>query len=229
MNHFNWFQLIPGVGHEYAGVVTAAVTAVCLLIFGVVARIKLKTGSNCSEPAGKLSVKGIFEVFTELIVSLADMVIGHEGMKFVPLFATIFTYILVNNLVGLLPGMSASTQDLNATLPIGIFSFIMYNYYGVKEHGLKYLKQFLGPLLLLAPLMLPIELVSHVVRPFSLGLRLYGNMTGDHTVLGAFFDLAPYGVPVIFYFLGLFISFVQAFVFTLLSMVYISMATSHDH
>jgi F-type H+-transporting ATPase subunit a len=100
---------------------------------------------------------------------------------------------------------------------------------GLKENGVGYLKHFLGPLIWLAPLLLPIELISHMVRPASLGLRLAGNMTGDHTVLGIFLNLVPIGVPMVFYVLGLFVCFLQAFVFSLLSMVYISMATAHDH
>ena len=118
---------------------------------------------------------------------------------------------------------------MNTAFAIGIFIFFTYNFLGIKENGLAYLKHFLGPMLLLAPLMLPLEIISHVVRPMSLGLRLSGNMTGDHTVLGIFLDLVPYVVPVIFYGLGTFVSFVQAFVFTLLSMIYIAMATAHDH
>ena len=120
---------------------------------------------------------------------------------------------------------------------MGLFIFIAYNWEGFREHGLSYLKQFLGPtgnrilapINLLVLIMLPIELVSHLARPMSLGLRLQGNMMGDHTVLGVFLDLTHFIIPVIFYFLGLFVCFMQAFVFTILSMVYISMAISHDH
>ena len=126
--------------------------------------------------------------------------------------------------------MTPATDNINTTFAMGIFSFVVYNIYGIKEHGLAYVKHFLGPLLLLAPLMLIIELISHVVRPVSLGLRLQGNMMGDHTVLGIFLDLLPYtGVPVLFYMLGLFVCFMQAFVFTMLSMIYVSIAISHDH
>lgn len=157
------------------------------------------------------------------------MVIGEEGRKFVPLFGALFFFLLFNNIVGLIPGMTPATDNLNTTLGLGLFAFLAYNYYGFKEHGIGYLKQFLGPLLPLAPLMLIIELISHFVRPASLGLRLQGNMMGDHTVLGIFLDLVPYGLPVIFYCLGLFVCFMQAFVFTLLTMIYVSLAISHDH
>lgn len=229
MVHFNWTQLIPGIGHDYVHVATAAVATGALVVFSFAGRLALGSGEKAVQPAGKFSLKGIFEVILEFIVGLCDMVIGHEGKKFAPMFATIFFFILFNNLVGLLPGMTPATDNINTTIAIGVFSFIAYNFFGIKEHGIAYLKQFMGPLLWLAPLMVVIELISHIVRPMSLGLRLKGNMTGDHTVLGIFLDLVPYGVPVIFYFLGIFVCFMQAFVFTMLSMIYVSMAISHDH
>ncbi len=129
--------------------------------------------------------------------------------------------------------MTPATDNLNTTLALGIFTFVVYNYYGLKEHGLAYLKHFLGPLLLLAPLMLPIELIGHAVRPLTLGLRLYGNIMADHTVLsvfvGMFEKLWFIPVPAIFYGMGIFVASMQAFVFTMLSMIYVSMAIAHDH
>ncbi len=229
MVHFNWTQLIPGVGHDYVHVATAVLASTFILVLGITAKLSLGTGEAAVRPSGKFSVKGIFEVFTELVVSLSDMVVGEKGRHFVPLFAATFFFILVNNLVGLLPGMTPATDNLNSTLAFGVFSFLVYNLYGLKEHGVSYFKQFLGPVIFLAPLMVIIEVISHIVRPISLGLRLQGNMMGDHTVLGIFLELAPYGVPVIFYFLGLFVCLMQAFVFTILTMIYVSMAISHDH
>ncbi len=229
MEHFNWTQLIPGVGHHYIHVATAACVTLLLILFSLAARASLGKGEKAITPAGRFSIKGICEVLVEFIMGLSDMVAGEEGRKFIPLFCAIFIFVFVNNLFGLLPGMTPATDNLNTTLAVGLFTFIVYNFMGLKEHGLPYLKHFMGPVIWLAWLMLPIELISHAVRPMSLGLRLAGNMTGDHTVLGIFLDLVPIGIPVVFYMLGLFVCFVQAFVFTLLSMVYVSMATAHDH
>lgn len=229
MVHFNWTQIIPGVGHEHTHVATLAIGCVGMIAVALVGRAALGSGDKAYEPAGKFSIKGFFEVLTEFIVSLVDMVIGEEGRKFVPMFASIFFFVLFNNFIGLLPGMTPATDNINTTLAVGAFTFIAYNFYGVKEHGLPYLKHFLGPVLFLAPLMVIIEIISHLVRPFSLGLRLQGNMMGDHTVLGIFLDLVPWGVPVIFYGLGTFVCFMQAFVFTMMSMIYVSMAIAHDH
>lgn len=229
MVHFNWTQLIPGVGHHYIHVATAMVGGVLLILLAFAGRLALGRGEKAVLPAGNVSVKGFFEVVIEFIIGLSDMVIGEKGRKFAPMFAAIFFFVFFNNVLGLLPGMTPATDNLNTTIAVGIFSFIAYNTYGLKEHGLAYGKHFLGPVIWMAPLMLVIELISHIVRPFSLGLRLQGNMMGDHTVLSIFLDLVPYGVPVIFYLLGLFVCFMQAFVFTMLSMIYVSMAISHDH
>jgi F-type H+-transporting ATPase subunit a len=222
-------MLVPGVGHEYIHVATTIVVTGFILLLSGVGRLALGSGEAAVIPADRFSVKGFFEVLVEFVVGLSDMVLGPNGRIYVPMFGSIFLFIWFNNLVGLIPGMTAPTDNFNTTLAVGLFSFLAYNYFGVKEHGLAYFKHFLGPMIWLAPIMLPIELISHAVRPMSLGLRLMGNMTGDHTVLGIFLGLTPYyGVPVIFYGIGLFVCTMQAFVFTLLSMIYVLMATAHD-
>ena len=105
----------------------------------------------------------------------------------------------------------------------------MYNYYGIKEHGFGYLRHFMGPVLFLAPLMVIIEFISHLVRPVSLSLRLFMNMTGDHMVLGVFTNLTHIIIPVVFVGLGIFVSFLQAFIFTVLSAIYIALSEAHSH
>lgn len=225
---FTWTSLIPGVGHEYSHVATLGVVSVGLLGAAVVARSQLGSGEESVKPTGKFSIRAIFEVITEMMMGLADMIIGEHGRKYIPFFASVFTFVLFNNLVGAIPGMAPATEQINTTFGMGLFMFLAYNYLGLKENGWAYLKHFLGPLLLLAPLMVVIELISHAVRPFSLGLRLANVMAGDHIVVGTFLDLAPYLVPIPFYLLGLFVSLVQATVFTLLSMVYVSLAIAHE-
>jgi F-type H+-transporting ATPase subunit a len=233
---FNWTQTIPGVGHEYSHVATLGIAAGLAIGFGAIARKALGTGEAAVVPASKISVRGVFEVMTEMISSLAEMVIGHEGQAYVPMFSAIFFFILLNNFLGMLPGMTPATENLNTTFAFGVFMFISYNMFGVREHGpFKYLKHFAGPklpyLVLAIPvgiLMFCIEIVSHIVRPFSLGLRLGNVMMGDHTVLSVFLDLVPAFVPIPFYFLGFFVCLIQALVFTLLSMVYVAFAVAHE-
>jgi len=233
MVHFNWIQLVPGVTHDNIHIATATAVTGVLIATAFAGRLALGTGEAAIVPASKFSLRGIIELITEFIVGISDLVIGEDGRKFVPMFASILFFILVNNLVGLIPGMTPATDNLNTTIAIGLFSFAIYNFYGLKENGLSYLKHFFGPVLWLAPLMLAIEIVSHCIRPLTLGLRLQGNMMADHTILSVFVDLFSgvwfIPVPAIFYGMGIFVSCMQAFVFTMLSMIYISLAIAHDH
>lgn len=226
-------QLVPGVHHDTIHVATAAAVGGILVVGALAGRAALGTGEAAVAPAGKFSLKGFYEMVLEFIVGVCDMVIGEEGRKFVPMFAAMFFFVWINNLVGLIPGMTPATDNINTTLALGIFSFGIYNYYGLKENGIGYLKHFLGPLLLLAPLMVVIEIIGHLVRPLTLGLRLYGNIMADHTVLsvflGMFENLWFIPVPAVFYGMGIFVASMQAFVFTMLSMIYVSMAIAHDH
>ncbi len=212
---------------------TSIVTGLLLIMLAVLGRWALGKGDAAVAPASNFSLKGVIELITEFIVDLAEMIIGDEGKKFVPMFAAVFFYILINNLIGLIPGMSPATDNLNTTVALGLLSFIVYNFYGIKENGIAYVKHFLGPVLWLAPLMAAIELIGHVIRPLTLGLRLQGNMFADHTIVAVFVDLFHgmwfIPVPAIFYGMSIFVSFMQAFVFTMLSMIYISMAIAHEH
>lgn len=231
--HFNWMLLVPGVSHETVHVATGLAVGSMVVVGALAGRWALGSGEAAIVPAAKFSLKGVIELILEFIVGLSEMVIGEEGKKFVPMFAAIFLYVWINNLVGLIPGMTPATDNINTTFALGLFSFATYNYYGLKEHGIAYLKHFLGPLLLLAPLMVIIELIGHMVRPLTLGLRLYGNIMADHTVLSVFIEMFDklwfIPVPAIFYGMGIFVASMQAFVFTMLSMIYVSMAIAHDH
>ncbi len=228
--------MIPGVDHHNTHVATALTVTVGLILFSIAGRVALGTGEKAIVPAGKVSIKGIFEALIEFVIAISEMVLGKGGKAYVPLFASIFTFILVNNLVGLLPGMTPATDNFNTTFAVGIFSFLVYNIVGIREKGFHYLQDFTGHLpfsfIWLMPLMIVIEILSHVFRPVSLGLRLAGNMTGDHAVVGVFLEILPkpyvYFVPIFFYALGLLVCFIQAFVFTLLSMTYVMMAQPHD-
>lgn len=226
---FTWTALIPGVGSEYAHVATAGIVSAGIVATGFYAKAKLGTGEKAATPAGQLSVRGFFELVIELITGLADSIIGHHGRRYAPLFSSIFLFVIVNNFLGMIPGVTPATENMNTTLAMGAFVFVAYNFIGIKENGLTYLKHFMGPMWQLAFLMIPLEIISHMVRPFSLAFRLANVMMGDHTVVGVFTDLTHFGVPVVFMLLGIIVSFVQAFVFTLLSMVYVALATAHDH
>lgn len=169
----------------------------------------------------------VLELFVGGLGAFADDIIGHDGRKYLPVVGTFGFLILSWNLIGLVPGFTPPTDKIVVTLSLGLCSFLTYNLIGLRTSGLGYLKHFLGPMAALAILFLPIEMVSHVARPVSLGIRLFGNIFGDHLVGSVFLSLVPLAVPIPFIFLAIFVSFMQAFVFTLLSMIYIAGAVEH--
>lgn len=228
--HFSWFHFVPVLRDYPNHIVSAGLVAVILVVFTLLARIALLTAKPESllVPASKLSFVGFFDIVTEALYKLTESVLGKDAKKFVPITGALFLFIFISNLLGLLPGFAPPTDNVNTTLACGLFVFAYYNYKGLREGGLHYLKHFLGPVWYMAWLLLPIELISHAVRPFTLALRLKGNMLGDHTVLSMFTQLVPYGVPVVVYFLGLLVCFIQAFIFVMLTMVYISMARDSE-
>jgi len=210
-------------------IATSLLVAMGLILFAVVVRGRLAAAVQSVEPEDGVTLRNVAEAFVEAIQGLAEGVIGHGAEKYVPLLATFFIFILISNLLGLVPGFAPPTSNFNITFALGLVSFVAYNYYGARAHGVGYAKQFLGPMLLLAPLMLLVEIFSHAFRPISLGIRFFANMFADHKVVEMFTNLTKVGVPVIFYLLGSFVSVVQAFVFTMLSAIYIALAISHDH
>jgi len=215
--------------HQFYPIFYALLSAGIFLALILLGRQALLKNKQAHVPEGVFNIKAFFELFIEQLAGLCDSIVGKEGRPMLPLFCFFFLFIWIQNLLGLIPGFLPPTQNLNSTFALGVLSFIAYNIYGFKEHGFSYLKQFLGPVLLLAPLFIFIEVLSHVFRSVSLGFRLFGNMMGDHIVIGIFLEMAPFFIPIIFYFLGLFVCTLQAFVFTILSMVYVSLAISHDH
>ncbi len=232
-HEFTWFQLIPGLEHvpsHLVGLVFVVALVVGLAsVAGSQVRRALAQEGQGLVPEARLTFRNAFEVIGEQLYRLVVTVIGeHDAHRFFPAIGTLFLLIFASNLMGLIPGLLPPTDNMNTTLAFGTFVFVYYNYLGLKENGLSYLKHFLGPVWWLAPLMLVVELISHVFRPLTLALRLRGNIVGDHMVLSVFSDLFPPLVPIVFYGFGLFVSFIQAFVFCLLTMVYISLSIAHE-
>lgn len=178
-------------------------------------------------------VPGKLQNFVEVIIDgLRNLVIntmGPEGQRFFPLLATLALFILVANLGGIFPGFYSPTSSLNTNAAMALTVFSLTHIVGVKEHGPGYIKHFLGPVWWLAPIMLPIEIISHLVRPLSLTMRLFGNIAGEDLVLVVLLMLVPLLVPSVMIFLMIFTSVLQAFVFTLLTMMYIGGALSEAH
>ncbi|MGB0453919.1 MAG: F0F1 ATP synthase subunit A [Bacteriovoracaceae bacterium] len=212
--------------------ITFLLIGLVIVIVGLVYQAKVKASSNAVVPDKGITIRNIIELYGNFIRKQCKEVIGEEHADtYFPFVATIFIFIFVSNFIGLIPGFLPPTEYLNTALALGVFSFVYYNIKGVKEQGLvKYVAHFAGPLWYLAFLIFPIEIISNFIRPVSLALRLRSNMMGDHIVLTKFSEMVPLGVPIIFMVLGLLVSFIQAYVFTVLSMVYINLAISHhDH
>ena len=213
-------------------VVTFAIMGLLFILVGTMYRAKISSVKNATIPDRGITFRNVFEALGQFIYNLARNIMGEEeAKKYYTVIMLLFTFVFMNNVVGLIPGFLPPTDNFNTTLALGTFVFLYYNYQGIRAQGIVgHIKHFMGPVWYLAVLIFPIELISHTVRPLSLGLRLKGNMEGDHLVLSIFSGLVPYLVPIPFYVIGLFVCFMQAFVFTLLTMVYISLATAHhDH
>ena len=206
MHHVTYMWLVMGI------------LIICAIIFGKGVQLIPKKGQN------------FFEV---LIGGLEDFVVGitgPEGKAFFPFLATLFLFILLSNLIGLVPGFFSPTADLNTTLALALCTFVYTHIIGIKYHGAKYIKHFMGPVWWLAPLLFPIELIGHLARVMSLSVRLFGNIFGKETVLTILFLLAGlYLAPLPILFLGILVSFIQALVFMLLSTIYFVGSMEHAH
>ena len=173
--------------------------------------------------------QNVMEVIIGGFDSLLNDIMGHNGRKFFPLIATLGLFILVSNLIGLVPGFESPTSNINTNAAMALIVFLSTHVVGIKEHGLKYFKQFMGPVGWLTPLMLPIEVISHLSRPLSLTFRLFGNIKGEDIVLLVVLFLVPYFVPLPVFILMVFTSLVQTLVFMLLAMMYIAGAMEEGH
>lgn len=187
---------------------------------------KLATGSMKLVPSG---IQNFMEVVIDGVENMIVETMGEHGSSFFPLIATLAIFILVSNLIGLIPGFYPPTANINTTAACAIIVFLSTHIVGIKHHGFHYLKHFLGPIWWLAPVMFFIEVIGHLSRPVSLTLRLFGNMNGHELVLMIFFGLAPFLVPLPMMLMGVLVSFIQAFVFMLLAMIYIHGSLEEAH
>jgi F-type H+-transporting ATPase subunit a len=188
----------------------------------LIARFSLKK----TAPTG---VQNFLETIVGGLENFVVDIMGPEGKHYLSLIGSLFLFILVCNLQGLFPGFDSPTANINTTLALALVAFTATHYIGLKRHGFAYIKHFMGPMWALAPLMLPIELISHFARVMSLTFRLFGNMVAKHKLLLVLALLAPYIAPVPILGLGLLVAFVQALVFTLLTMLYLAGSIEEAH
>jgi F-type H+-transporting ATPase subunit a len=223
-----WLFTALGIGFDKSKdivpghlVMAVIVTAVLIIFFKL-------TVKNLHMFPGKM--QNALEMFLKFFQGLVDDMMGREGRKFIPALATLGLFIAVSNLVGLLPEMESPTAKLDVTVGCALFIFIYYHYQGVKKHGVwGYIKTFMGPAWWLAWLILPIEVVSHFSRPLSLSMRLFGNIFGEDLVIIIIASLVPFVAPLPVMGLAVFTSLLQAFIFVMLSTIYLSGAIAHEH
>jgi F-type H+-transporting ATPase subunit a len=252
--HFEWFQslanwlkfnlgrgpdtarpwIAPGIEETYFTLthVFIALLAGLIIFWGSLRFYRAVRGGGEATivPSRRLTPRAVFELLADAIFSTMVTVMGEKNAKkYMPFIGAFALFILLGNVFALVPGFAGSTDTLKTNAVLALIVFFATHFFGVREHGLAYFKHFLGPVWWLSPLLLPIEIISHLARPLALAMRLTAAMAADHKVIFVFFGLVPLLIPVPFLVLGLLISLLQTFVFSLLAMVYISMAVSHDH
>lgn len=193
-----------------------------LLIFFVIVRMTL----NVEKPGIH---QQLAEMVEEFVTNQTEPIIGEKFRVYLPFLSALVLFVVVNNLLGLLPDVDTATASPVVPLGLALLTFAYYHWQGLKEHKLGYIKQFLGPLWWIAPLMLPIEMISHLARILSLTIRLFANMFASDLLTLIFFSLFPFALPVVFLGLHLGVSLIQAYVFMLLASIYIGQAIAHEH
>ena len=234
VNFYQWL-VVELLGLDKVWLPTAGAllgTSVCLLLgLNYRARVtRMLANEEELAPRPTFTLTCAVDAILSFLHKLALDACGKKYVDtFLPMLASFFIFILICNLSGLVPGLPPATESMSTTVALGLIAFLLYNYAGLREHGLAYSKQFFGPLLFIAPLFFVIEIFSHFSRPVSLSLRLMVNIFADHLLLNVFTGLTYLLVPAALLFFGLLVACLQSFVFTLLTSIYISMAVSHDH
>jgi F-type H+-transporting ATPase subunit a len=215
-------------GLEASPIMHAGLASILLILIAILVNRSYRD-QDIAPTTRTFSVRNLMELAVTGLLQFMESLMGSDAKRFLPLIGGTAFFILFNNLMGSLPGFDSATANFNTTLACALVIFVATHVIGVRTHGAAYVKQFLGPVWWLAWLMLPIELIGHFARILSLSVRLFGNMMGDHKVLAIFLGLVALGIPVIFMGMGIFIALVQTFVFTLLSILYITFALEEAH
>jgi len=203
-------------------VMQLVVAVIIVLLF-----LLLRGGLSVDKP-GKM--QHLFELVHGFVVDTAEDQVGHGGRDYVVMFETIFVFLLIANLLGTIPGFISPTQFVSVPAGCALLAFLYYNWVGLRKNGpLKYGKHFLGPIWWLAPLMIPIEIISHLARPLSLTIRLFANMYAGEKVTLVFLSLTYLVAPAIFMGLHVFVALLQAYIFMLLTMMYVAGAVAEEH
>lgn len=204
--------------------IMGAVVVLVLMIVAVIIKSRLSV-----ENPGKLQQSA--ELAVEFLEGQLEENVGHDGHQFLPIIGTLGVFIAFSNVVGLIPGLGSPTSNANVPAGCAAVIFLYYNFAGIRKHGLvKYLKHFAGPIWWMAPFMIPIELISHLARPLSLTIRLWGNIFAEELLIVIFVGILPVFLPLPFIAFAIFGGLLQAFIFITMSQMYLSMAVAtEDH
>jgi F-type H+-transporting ATPase subunit a len=213
--------------YPQAPITNAIAMQIVVVVFLAIVFLIVRSRLSVDRPG---ALQHMFEGVHGFITSQSEEIIGHHSSGFTPFLVALGFYILISNLIGLIPGFESPT-GVSPVVPLGcaICAFFYYQTQGFKHAGLAYLKHFVGPMPLLAPLMIPIELISHLARVLSLTIRLYANIFAGDMVTLVFFSLIPIGIPILFLGLHIFVSFLQTYIFVLLTTVYLAGAVAEEH
>jgi F-type H+-transporting ATPase subunit a len=230
---FSVVDVIPLLNQLPHHVSNAIIVVVLLMIIAILGTRGLRKDRKGRKkffiPEAKLTFRTAAEMIVEGILKIVKDNMGPRGPEFMMIIGTLALFIFVSNVFGLIPGFNPPTGNINTTAACAITVFFLTHYYGFREHGVKYIKHFTGPIIWLTPLMLPIELIGHLVRPVSLSIRLFGNIFGDHYVYAIVLGMTAFLIPLPMMVLGLFVAIVQTLVFILLSMAYFAGAIEEEH
>lgn len=224
-NHFSYPENTP-VTLEYTTIGLFVVVLVALFV--MITRARIANTQAAVLPESQLTVSSFMENFVETFYGLLKDILGRDDARyFLPIIGTCAVFIFFSNALGLIPGFSPPTSNFNITLACGLIIFFATHIYGLQRQGVAYLKHFIGPMPALAPLMLPLEIIGHLVRPVSLAIRLCVNLFVDHMVVAVFTSLAFVLVPLPVMILGVLVVVLQTYVFCLLATIYIQLAIEH--
>ena len=212
--------------YPQAPITNAVAMEVLVLGFLLVLFLLVRSQLSVEKPGG---LQHVFEGLHGFVQGQSEEVIGHHSEGFIPFLMVLMFFILISNFLGLIPGFESPTASPVVPLGCALCAFVYYQVQGFKKHGIGYLKQFMGPMWWLAWLMIPIEIISHLARVMSLTIRLYANMFAGDMVTLVFLSLVPIGIPVIFLGLHIGVALLQAYIFVLLTMVYLAGAVSEEH
>jgi F-type H+-transporting ATPase subunit a len=219
----------PVTVHTLEPVLMSLVVMLLLVFLSWLVKGTITVSDEAIIPDDKLSLRTIFELLVGFVYdTMKDAMGADRAKKFFPVIATSFLFVLTSNMLGLIPGFAPPTSSWDVTLGAALVVFIAFNYYGFKENGMNYIKHLAGPVWWLAWLILPLEIMSTLIRPLTLSVRLMINMSVDHLMVGVVHSLFMWILPVVIMMLGTLVVVVQAYVFTLLSAVYIALATEHE-